>query len=638
MDYRREIDGLRALAVLPVILFHAGFQTFSGGFVGVDVFFVISGYLITSIILAEKQAGTFTLVNFYERRARRILPALFVVMFVCLALSWPWLLPADMRNFSLSLVAVTGFASNIMFWRTSGYFETAAELEPLLHTWSLAVEEQYYLFFPIFLMLTWSLGRRWILTMLAAIALLSLAAAQWGSVNMPVATFYLLPTRGWELLIGAFAAFYCTRYGRPDPGKSLSQIGSTAGLLLIAYAIFVFDEQIPFPSLYTLIPTVGTALVILFAAPHTLAAKLLGNKLFVGIGLISYSAYLWHQPLFAFARHRSMDEPDKLLLAALAVVAVVLAYFSWKYVEVPFRNKRHFSRKQILVYSIVGSFLFVVAGLTGHFNKGFEHRLSAEQKRISAYSQYGFAEIYRRHRCFMDPENTYRDFAVECQSVASKSDALLLWGDSYAAALSKGLRALDENVIQYTASACPPIIDTVFTERPHCLEINSFVMREVERLQPKQVFLHANWRDYVKQGATANVEKTISFIKRVSPSTHIVLIGSPPRWEPNLPVYAIRKGIALDKEQYLPMPSFKSLQRIDNKLALFAASEGAVFLSLLNNLCVHEKCLAVSEFKNGYELTAWDHGHLTEAGSLLFAKKLLEENRLQQAFALHTEP
>ena len=198
MKYRREIDGLRALAVIPVILFHAGFQSFRGGFVGVDVFFVISGYLITSIILAEKQTDTFTLINFYERRARRILPALFVVMFACLPFAWLWLSPQDMKSFSESLVAVSAFASNVLFWRTSGYFEAAAELKPLLHTWSLAVEEQYYVLFPIFIMLTWRLGKRLIFAMLAVVAIISLAAAHWGSVASQAATFFLLPTRGWE--------------------------------------------------------------------------------------------------------------------------------------------------------------------------------------------------------------------------------------------------------------------------------------------------------------------------------------------------------------------------------------------------------------------------------------------------------
>ena len=181
MDYRREIDGLRAIAVVPVILFHAGFETFSGGFVGVDVFFVISGYLITSIILAELEQGKFSIVNFYERRARRILPALFLVMLVCIPFAWLWLLPSDMKDFSQSLVAVAVFASNILFWRESGYFDTAAELKPLLHTWSLAVEEQYYVLFPLFLMLFWRLGKRWILGTLGLVFVASLAVAQWAA-------------------------------------------------------------------------------------------------------------------------------------------------------------------------------------------------------------------------------------------------------------------------------------------------------------------------------------------------------------------------------------------------------------------------------------------------------------------------
>jgi peptidoglycan/LPS O-acetylase OafA/YrhL len=222
MEYRREIDGLRALAVLPVILFHAGFTTFSGGFVGVDVFFVISGYLITTIILTELEQGTFSIVNFYERRARRILPALFVMMLACLPFAWFWLLPEDMKDFSQSLLAVSVFASNILFWRESGYFDSAAELKPLLHTWSLAVEEQYYMLFPLFLMATWRFGRRWILGSLIAVALASLALAQWGSLVKPAATFYLLPTRVWELLIGAFAAFYLS-HKKQVSGQSVSQ-------------------------------------------------------------------------------------------------------------------------------------------------------------------------------------------------------------------------------------------------------------------------------------------------------------------------------------------------------------------------------------------------------------------------------
>jgi len=247
MDYRREIDGLRALAVLPVILFHAGFETFSGGFVGVDVFFVISGYLITTIILAELEQGKFSIVNFYERRARRILPALFLVMLVCIPFAWFWLLPSDMKDFSKSLVAVSVFASNILFWRESGYFDTAAELKPLLHTWSLAVEEQYYVLFPLFLMLFWKLGKRWILVTLGVVFVASLAVAQWAAYEKQAAAFYLLPTRGWELLIGAFSAFYLSKVNREEFGKGLSEVAGWLGVALIMSAVFSYSKTPPFP-------------------------------------------------------------------------------------------------------------------------------------------------------------------------------------------------------------------------------------------------------------------------------------------------------------------------------------------------------------------------------------------------------
>lgn len=208
MKYRREVDGLRALAVLPVIFFHAGFEIFCGGFIGVDIFFVISGYLITTIIFDEKEANKFSIVNFYERRARRILPALFLVMAICLPFAWVWLMPSDLKEFAQSLTAVTVFSSNILFWKTSGYFESAAELKPLLHTWSLAVEEQYYLIFPLFIIATWRYGMKWMVTALSVVALISISLAQWGATHMPLATFFMLPTRFWELLIGSFIAFY----------------------------------------------------------------------------------------------------------------------------------------------------------------------------------------------------------------------------------------------------------------------------------------------------------------------------------------------------------------------------------------------------------------------------------------------
>ena len=378
MKYRREIDGLRAVAVLPVILFHAGFESFAGGFVGVDIFFVISGYLITTIILTDKEQGTFSIVKFYERRARRILPALFFVMLCCLPFAWLWLLPHHLQDFSESLAAVSAFSSNILFWQESGYFGTASELKPLLHTWSLAVEEQYYVLFPLFIMLIWKLRKRWIFCSLMIIAIMSLALAQWGAYSEPSATFFLLPTRGWELAIGALIAFYFL-YKKDHTDfiashKNVSEVFGVLGLALICYSIFAFNSATPFPSIYALIPTVGTALIVVFSTHNTLVGRFLGTKTMVGIGLISYSTYLWHQPLFVFARHRSLTELSPSLLLALSMLSLLFAYFSWRFVEIPFRNREAFSRQKIFNFAIAGSLAFCVVGLAGHFSNGWTTR------------------------------------------------------------------------------------------------------------------------------------------------------------------------------------------------------------------------------------------------------------------------
>jgi peptidoglycan/LPS O-acetylase OafA/YrhL len=385
MKYRAEIDGLRALAVLPVILFHAGFELFSGGFVGVDVFFVISGYLITTIIISEMAEGKFSIVNFYERRARRILPALFFVMLMCLPFAWMWLTPNDLKDFGQSLVAVSTFSSNILFWRESGYFDTAAELKPLLHTWSLAVEEQYYILFPIFLMFTWRLGLKWILILLSMVFLVSLGIAQWGAYNSPSAAFFLLPARGWELLVGVFVAFYL-KYNTHLKSHSLNQALSLIGFGMIVYSIISFDKNTAFPSLYALIPTIGTGLLILCAVPKTLIHKLLSLKFIVGIGLLSYSAYLWHQPLLAFARHRLLGEVSDVILIVLCVASLAMAWFSWRFVETPFRNRQRFNRTSIFRLSAVGILMFSTIGLTLHFTNGLERlwllSYSMEERRI----------------------------------------------------------------------------------------------------------------------------------------------------------------------------------------------------------------------------------------------------------------
>ncbi len=429
MKYRREIDGLRALAVMPVILFHAGFQFFSGGYIGVDVFFVISGYLITTILLSELEEGRFSIVNFYARRARRILPALIFVLTCSLPFAWLWLFPQDMNSFAQSLTAVTAFVSNIFFWKTSGYFDTAAELKPLLHTWSLAVEEQYYLFFPILLMATWQLGKLRVAGLLALIFLASFGAALWAVHAKPMAAFFLLPTRGWELLVGGFAAFYLHGRAEPPLRRWLAEAGGMAGVILIVGAVFLFDKNTPFPGLPALVPTLGAALIIVCSHPGTLAGKLLGFPVLVGIGLISYSAYLWHQPIFAFARHRSLDEPGHLVFGGLTVLTLLLAVFSWRFVERPFRKPGQFTRRQVFVLGLACSLILAGTGWLGSRTDGFSSRydIALAPKPWDSIKCHGAAAIA-----------AYEDPLAACLGAAGngKGGDIYLIGDSHAAQLT----------------------------------------------------------------------------------------------------------------------------------------------------------------------------------------------------------
>ncbi|MDA9054938.1 acyltransferase [Alphaproteobacteria bacterium] len=451
MKYRAEIDGLRALAVVPVILFHAGFELFSGGFVGVDVFFVISGYLITTILIEDIENKRFSIVNFYERRARRILPALFFVMLVCIPFAWMWMLPNQMKDFSQSLVAVSLFASNILFWRESGYFDAAAEEKPLLHTWSLAVEEQYYVLFPIFLILAWRFGKNRVFWMIVVMATISLLLSEWGWRNKATANFYLAPTRAWELFAGSIAAFIVQKQG-----VKKNDLLALVGLAAIIFAIFLYDETTPFPSVYTLVPVLGVVLLVLYSDKETIVAKLLSKKGVVGIGLISYSAYLWHQPLFAFGRIKSPDAPSITLMAVLVVVSFLLAYLSWKYIEKPFRNKAHIIKKKTFFVSVSGILAFTIFGLFGHGTDGFINYTITQQERTILESA---VPSPKRQDCHTGGSD-YLTYSESCEYF-EHNITVAVFGDSHAVelayALAQELQSEGQGVKHLSFSGCVPI-------------------------------------------------------------------------------------------------------------------------------------------------------------------------------------
>ena len=385
MKYRPEIDGLRALAVLIVILFHAGFESISGGYIGVDVFFVISGYLITSIIISEIAAGEFSVTNFYERRARRLLPALFFVMIACVPFALLWLAPSDLKFFGQSIFAVSTFWSNIFLWKKSGYFESDSELDPLLHTWSLSLEEQFYILFPIFLVIVWKFGLKLLFILLGIIFLISLSIANYGAYNHPSAAFYFLPTRGWELLVGSFCAFFL-RYKSHFKSHYINEIFSLLGFGMIILSVLMFDDSTPFPSLYTLVPTVGTLLLVLMTTSKTIIYRLLAFKPIVGLGLISYSAYLWHQPLFAFTKYRYFEIISQELIIFLCFISFGLAWLTWRFVERPFRIKGKYTKKKVFKVSILSIFIISLLGNWLNFSNGNLKNYSYDDQEI--YSSF----------------------------------------------------------------------------------------------------------------------------------------------------------------------------------------------------------------------------------------------------------
>ena len=364
--YRPEIDGLRAIAVCAVILYHAqinilGHQPFKGGFIGVDIFFVISGYLIASIILKELiTTGSFSFKYFYERRIRRILPVLLFVMLASLPFAWIYLLPYDLIDFSKSILYSLGFSSNFYF-HYSGleYGGVGLEGNPFLHTWSLSVEEQFYILFPVILLITFKYIRKYLIHVLIVVFIISLGLAEWTSRNYPSASFYFLHTRMWELLAGSILAYLEITKGGRSKVKSLNLILPSVGLFLIGHSILFFNNQIFHPSFYTLSPIIGVCLIIWFSNKDEIITKILSSKLFVGIGLISYSLYLWHYPIFVFLVKFNLVDLNIVTKCFLIISLISLSVFSYYFIEKPFRHKK-IKFKKIFIVLFLKSLLIML--------------------------------------------------------------------------------------------------------------------------------------------------------------------------------------------------------------------------------------------------------------------------------------
>lgn len=636
LAYRPDIDGLRAIAVLSVVLFHFGIGGVSGGFVGVDIFFVISGFLITGIVHREIERGEFTFSGFYERRIRRIFPALLVVLTLTLAIGFWLLLPSDLVYLGKSTLATILFSSNVFFWRNSGYFEQGSELNPLLHTWSLALEEQFYIGFPIFLLLVYRYFPKFLKYYVLALAFLSLVLCIWMQSIRPSATFYLLPFRAWELLIGSFLVVG----GLPLISRQwIREILAWVGLALIMASIFFIEAGSDFPGWKALFPVIGAAILIYSGSSGiSSVGQILGMRPIVFFGLISYSLYLWHWPALVYIKFLGDLNITKFQAFFGLVLSLILSIFTYYFVEIPFRRKREtFTKNRLIVGTITIGIALISVSLAVTLRNGFSSRVSKE---VNAIDRQASAQLKFESTCHKNFD--YAVSSPDCRlGYYNQVPSAVLWGDSHALAIAPAFdRAFQQiGIASYLVSydSCPPLFDLVLVGEysESCSAQNrKFMVWLDSNPQVKTVILHSYWistKYYIKteQGMKSlvgpgelklHLENTINILRKMG--KNIIIVGP----IPGTPVYPKQLAIVKWRGGELPLPTTKSQFILDsseytNAVSGYAKSSGISIINPSDWLCDSKSCAYI---KNGMMIYK-DGNHINESGAEYMSPMLTSE-------------
>lgn len=556
MKYRKEIDGLRAFAIIPVIFFHAGLQSFSGGFVGVDVFFVVSGYLIATLIISQLSINTFSLHHFYIRRVRRILPALFIMMLVSIPFAWILLLPSDMKEFSQSMVSVVIFLSNILFWMKSGYFDTSTEIKPLIHTWSLSIEEQFYILFPVMCIIIFKFSKRNFLLIFSLIALIGLLTAQHITTNYPSMAFYMLPTRGWEIICGVLVAYMLQReYFLHLRGIIINQILSLAGFGLVLFSIITFNLNTPHPSLYTLIPVIGTMLLIFFTCEKTYIFKIFTNKYIVGIGLLSYSLYLLHQPIFAFAKYRLVDNLSISHVSIIVFISLIFAYFSYRIIESPFRDFERISNKSLFNIIVAIAIVIFIIGLMGHRTNGFIDRNPPDHLSKNFYYDLQTSTILNG----VDGNYCITNIAKFCRVHEGLETSILMVGDSHSGDFSNEFKKYAQqnniNAIQLSMGGCSFSPLSFPRNNGQCSKAIELLQNLIENKEISKIIFITNFYQHINSLDEINAKKNLFFISELfknAISRNIEVVYFTPRPTLTMPLGRSAMANKLDKIKLQP--------------------------------------------------------------------------------------
>jgi len=609
--YRPDIDGLRAIAVLPVVLYHANLAGLSGGFVGVDVFFVISGFLICSLIAKELERGDFSVLRFYERRCRRILPALFAMFAVTSLLAALVLMPPDLAGFGRSLLSSIAFVSNVYFWKVSGYFDGQAEFKPLLHTWSLSVEEQFYLVVPYLLMGICVYFRKRYLLFLVPIAIVSLVLSDWAVSRAPSAAFYLLPSRFWEILLGGLLAVS----GAAGPARRpVREAVALIGLFGVLFASFFYSDETRFPGYTALLPCLGAALIIYAGnAGESLVGRLLSSSPLTFIGKISYSLYLWHWPLFALYRYRVARELTPLEAALIVALSFALAVASWHFVERPFRQAQGgFQRRVVFLGAGGGALAVATFAGTAMATNGLPSRVPGfELVAAPGESEY---DAGGQDTCFLDTNQTFADWGGDrCYVTRGRGPKVLLWGDSFAAHYVPGLKHqaehLQADILQYNLSACPPVFSFDSLSNPPCQAFNDHVVDVIRDYQIESVIVVSRW-DYAfkRHVQPADIQATLTKLKSLG--VDVQVIGQSPLFGNEVQTLFAQSGGASTQAEGWGSVTFDA--GLNRKLAA-AMPPGVTFIDPLARLCRLPSC----PYREEGTFMMWDEGHYSLYGSKL---------------------
>jgi peptidoglycan/LPS O-acetylase OafA/YrhL len=615
-SYRPDIDGLRALAVLAVIAFHGFPEYVAGGFVGVDVFFVISGFLISGIILDETRADIFSLRRFYGRRVRRIFPALLLVLVVSLLAGWWLLLPADMERFGKQLTASAAFVSNFYFWFQSGYFSPDARTFPLLHLWSLGVEEQFYIVWPLIIM---ALQRRtnWIIFAIVVIGASSLYLSVALSDNHEV-DFFSPATRAWELMLGALVAWLVRRDHATPPIGRVADLATIVGLISILASVLLFDQRFSYPGWLALFPTIGSSLILWGGANSGVASVILSARAPVFVGLISYPLYLWHWPLLVFSAAFKFAPLTPLESGLALVASFVLAWLTYELVEREFRGRRASGFKTASVGA--GMMIAVVAGLIVVKGQGFETRFPEQIRDFAKVRQYPAS--WRVGECLIDLTKV-TTFGERC--IEGTRPLIFVWGDSMAASLMPGLRLLQHELnfglTQLTANSCAPLLSVNVPGSPNCRSNNDEILGVISRTHPEIVLLHCIGT--TRPDDMAGLKATVLALRALS-IPRIIVLGPLPLWKRGLPNEVL--GHFVRDHELIPERSSQRVYRLwdDAQMRSALTEVGAEYISAWDAMCDTDGCLTRLG-ERPEDVTASDQAHLTESGSMFLIEAIRDE-------------